>query len=461
MQHRRPRPPAGTTTAAPTTARRTRGRRTSQPGRSKDAGPRSPRVASPVVPGPVDAPRSEPFAPLPSAADGPPGAAGRRARSRRLDPGLPVPGYARPGDAGVDLRCRRRRRAGAGGAGTGRTGVAIALPAGYAGFVHPRSGLAARTGLSIVNAPGTVDAGYRGEILVCLVNLDPREPSCCCAAATASPSWSCSGSSGCGSSRSPSCRRPSAVPAATGPPAATPGCPVGWRRTVTGSGPGSTRPCHRRRRRSGDPVATAVVAPGAARHRSRRVRPRPPDGDRPGSPPTDGPDAETVPTRRRVRRPSTSARCGCPLPAGGTRGRRTRRRGGRMQAVHVALPAGPAVGERAGRARSRRGCGPSWPRRSTPRCARAAPGCGRSPGEWGRELHATTGAATSLFLGVDGPRWMLYGVATGPTTTAEALADGAAPDAARHGGRARPLAVPGADGAAARVPAGTSSSPAP
>jgi len=56
------------------------------------------------------------------------------------------------------------------------TGVAIALPPGYAGFVHPRSGLAARSGLSIVNAPGTVDAGYRGEIVVCLVNLDPRTP---------------------------------------------------------------------------------------------------------------------------------------------------------------------------------------------------------------------------------------------------------------------------------------------
>ncbi|OSY38284.1 deoxyuridine 5'-triphosphate nucleotidohydrolase [Pseudonocardia autotrophica] len=56
------------------------------------------------------------------------------------------------------------------------TGVAIALPEGYAGFVHPRSGLAARCGLSIVNAPGTVDAGYRGEIKVCLINLDPAEP---------------------------------------------------------------------------------------------------------------------------------------------------------------------------------------------------------------------------------------------------------------------------------------------
>ncbi len=56
------------------------------------------------------------------------------------------------------------------------TGVAIALPEGYAGFVHPRSGLAARVGLSIVNAPGTIDSGYRGEIRVCLVNLDPVEP---------------------------------------------------------------------------------------------------------------------------------------------------------------------------------------------------------------------------------------------------------------------------------------------
>ena len=54
------------------------------------------------------------------------------------------------------------------------TGLAVALPDGYAGFVHPRSGLAARTGLSIVNAPGTIDAGYRGEIRVCLINLDPR-----------------------------------------------------------------------------------------------------------------------------------------------------------------------------------------------------------------------------------------------------------------------------------------------
>jgi dUTP pyrophosphatase len=93
----------------------------------------------------------------------------------QLDPGLPVPAPARPGDAGVDLSCTADVVLAPGERAVVGTGVAIALPEGYAGFVHPRSGLAARTGLSIVNAPGTVDAGYRGEIKVCLINLDPRE----------------------------------------------------------------------------------------------------------------------------------------------------------------------------------------------------------------------------------------------------------------------------------------------
>jgi dUTP pyrophosphatase len=93
----------------------------------------------------------------------------------RLDPELPVPSYARPGDAGADLYCAADVVLAPGERAVVGTGVAIALPPGYAGFVHPRSGLAARTGLSIVNAPGTVDAGYRGEILVCLINHDPRE----------------------------------------------------------------------------------------------------------------------------------------------------------------------------------------------------------------------------------------------------------------------------------------------
>ncbi|GAA1208213.1 dUTP diphosphatase [Pseudonocardia alaniniphila] len=93
----------------------------------------------------------------------------------RLDPALPVPSYARAGDAGVDLRCTTDVVLPPGERAVVGTGVAIALPMGFAGFVHPRSGLAARTGLSIVNAPGTVDAGYRGEILVCVINHDPRE----------------------------------------------------------------------------------------------------------------------------------------------------------------------------------------------------------------------------------------------------------------------------------------------
>lgn len=93
----------------------------------------------------------------------------------RLDPDLPVPAAARAGDAGVDLSCTADVVLAPGERVLVGTGIALALPDGYAGFVHPRSGLAARTGLSIVNAPGTVDAGYRGEIVVCLINLDPRE----------------------------------------------------------------------------------------------------------------------------------------------------------------------------------------------------------------------------------------------------------------------------------------------
>ncbi|WP_066462196.1 dUTP diphosphatase [Sanguibacter suarezii] len=92
-----------------------------------------------------------------------------------LDDGIPMPAYAHPGDAGadlvttVDVTLAPLQRA------TVPTGVAIALPDGYAAFVHPRSGLAARHGLTIVNAPGTVDAGYRGEIAVTLYNSDPTE----------------------------------------------------------------------------------------------------------------------------------------------------------------------------------------------------------------------------------------------------------------------------------------------
>jgi dUTP pyrophosphatase len=94
----------------------------------------------------------------------------------RLDPELPVPAYAHPGDAGADLCTREDVSLAPGERCLVPTGIALALPDGYVGLVHPRSGLAHRAGLSIVNAPGTIDAGYRGEVQVCLVNLDPATP---------------------------------------------------------------------------------------------------------------------------------------------------------------------------------------------------------------------------------------------------------------------------------------------
>ena len=94
----------------------------------------------------------------------------------RLDPGVPLPSYAHPGDAGADLTTAEDVELGPGERALVRTGLAIALPDGYAAFVHPRSGLAARHGVTLVNAPGTVDAGYRGEIKVTLLNTDRDRP---------------------------------------------------------------------------------------------------------------------------------------------------------------------------------------------------------------------------------------------------------------------------------------------
>jgi dUTP pyrophosphatase len=94
---------------------------------------------------------------------------------RRLDPEVPLPAYARAGDAGCDLVTTVAVDLAPGERALLPTGVSIALPEGYAAFVHPRSGLAAHHGLGLVNAPGTIDAGYRGEIQVVLVNHDPRE----------------------------------------------------------------------------------------------------------------------------------------------------------------------------------------------------------------------------------------------------------------------------------------------
>lgn len=92
---------------------------------------------------------------------------------RQLDPGLPLPAYAHPGDAGADLCTAVDVDLAPGQRATVPTGIALALPDGYAAFVQPRSGLAARHGVTVVNSPGTVDAGYRGEVLATLINLDP------------------------------------------------------------------------------------------------------------------------------------------------------------------------------------------------------------------------------------------------------------------------------------------------
>lgn len=97
-------------------------------------------------------------------------------RITRLRPEIPLPSYAHPGDAGADLVAATSTDLSPGERSLVPTGLAIELPQGFAGFIHPRSGLAARHGLSIVNAPGTIDGGFRGEIVVALINLDPKAP---------------------------------------------------------------------------------------------------------------------------------------------------------------------------------------------------------------------------------------------------------------------------------------------
>ena len=94
----------------------------------------------------------------------------------RLDQLAPLPRYAHSDDAGADLATMQDVDLAPGERTVVGTGIALVIPAGYAGFVHPRSGLAARSGLSIVNTPGGIDAGYRGEVRVCLINTDPSTP---------------------------------------------------------------------------------------------------------------------------------------------------------------------------------------------------------------------------------------------------------------------------------------------
>ena len=104
------------------------------------------------------------------------GADGLRVDVQRLDPEMPLPAYAHPGDAGIDLHARESIVIPCGG---GRvlmpTGIAIAIPLGWAGFVLPRSGLALKHGVSVVNSPGLIDSAYRGELKVVLINTDPTD----------------------------------------------------------------------------------------------------------------------------------------------------------------------------------------------------------------------------------------------------------------------------------------------
>jgi dUTP pyrophosphatase len=95
---------------------------------------------------------------------------------QRIEPDAPMPAYALPGDAGADIITTADITLEPGERAVLPTGIAIALPDGFAAFVHPRSGLAARAGLGLVNAPGTIDSGYRGEIKVIVINHDPAEP---------------------------------------------------------------------------------------------------------------------------------------------------------------------------------------------------------------------------------------------------------------------------------------------
>ena len=99
-----------------------------------------------------------------------------RLEVRRLDPTVPLPSYAHDGDAGLDLASNVDVEVGPGERAMVPTGLAVAVPAGFAGLVLPRSGLASRHGLTMANAPGLIDAGYRGEVICAVVNLDREQP---------------------------------------------------------------------------------------------------------------------------------------------------------------------------------------------------------------------------------------------------------------------------------------------
>ena len=99
-----------------------------------------------------------------------------RLEFRKVDPSVPLPQRAREGDAGLDLRANGEVKVGPGERAMVPTGLAVAIPPGHAGLVLPRSGLASGRGLTLVNSPGLIDEGYRGEIMLAVVNLDPDQP---------------------------------------------------------------------------------------------------------------------------------------------------------------------------------------------------------------------------------------------------------------------------------------------
>ena len=303
-------------------------------------------------------------------------------------PACRVPAYARPGDAGADLYAVRDVVLEPGERALVGTGVAIALPSGYAGFVHPRSGLAARAACPSSTRPArsTLATGARSSSAW---STSTRAPRCASAAATGSPSWWCSASSTPGSSRS------------TGLPASE--------RGAGGYGSTGGHPRTTRRPASGPQPRRAVAAPD----QSVEARPLSACGSRR--------TVRTTATRSARRSPprpgrSTSARSGCRCPRG--HGRRwSRRRRGAIQAVHVTVPEGRLSVSALAAPRT----GGLWADLAVEIDASLREGGARVrsfTGEWGRELHATTEGATSVFVGVDGPRWMLYGVATGPTRDA-------------------------------------------
>ena len=184
----------------------------------------------------------------------------------QLDPELPLPGYAHPGDAGADLYAASAVEIKPGGRAIVPTGVAVEMPDGYVGLVHPRSGLAAKLGVTVLNAPGTIDSGYRGEIMVILVNHDPRR-SRTSRGATGLPSLSCSASSAHTFTASRFSARRCAARVGMARPVGTPDCSA----RVT---PGGTRTSGASggRRRSGDGGRSAREGRGQGSPGTRDAR---------------------------------------------------------------------------------------------------------------------------------------------------------------------------------------------